>query len=220
MVASVGHARRVDVPVLVLARCRRGRCSAPGGSTSPRSRSSESGTARRAASFSTPRPSFDALGADRVLRRVVEHLRRQRDRAVRRIDVDAHRRVALEQLLGAFGQLVGVRGHVLAGDVEPRLLARERDGPDAAALLEPRRDLFQAAGVLGNRAVLVAGLLGADRGQRRAELLGLVGGDGGEGRARWRARRATPRSKSCETWIVSSFSECGLERERDQVAIG
>ena len=117
---------------------------------------------------------FDGLCPGRVLERVVEDPLRNRDRAMRRIDVNAHRRVALEQFLGAFGELVGMGRHVLAPDRQARLLAGERIRPHGGSRLEAGRCL-DAARVFGNRAVLVARLLGAHRRQRRSQLLGLVG---------------------------------------------
>ena len=66
-------------------------------------------------------------------------------------------------------------GHVLGVDHEARLLAGERVRADAVAGLEAGRRRGQAAGVGGDRAVLVGGLLGADRRERGAEGLGFVG---------------------------------------------
>jgi len=99
------------------------------------------------------------------------------------VDVDAHRRVALEQFLGAFGQLVGMRRQVLAGDHQARLLVAVGVDALAAAFVELGRQRRQAAGPGGNRAVLVAGLLGADGRERGAQLLGLIGRDARPGGA-------------------------------------
>ena len=94
---------------------------------------------------------------------------------MRRIDVDAHRRVALEQLLCSLGELVRMRCHVLAGNHQPRFFVGERIGAFVGPLLESGGRSGEPAGVFGNRAVLVASLFGADGSQRRAELLGFIG---------------------------------------------
>ena len=146
----------------------------------------------------------ERLRLHRVLRGVVGHELRERHGAVRRIDVDAERRVLLQQRLGAFGELAACCAMFLASIDQARLLGRERVGPDAVAGLEAGRRRGQAAGVGGNRAVLVGGLLGADRGQRGAEGLGFVGRDGGLRCDRWR-RTSSDRAKRWVDFMVVSF---------------
>src|SRR5439155_10245734 len=104
-------------------------------------------------------PAVDALRRRGILAGVVDDLLRENDGAVGRVDVDAHGcREPLQQLLGALGQLIGVLRRVLAVDDHPRLLAGVRVRANATTLLESRRRRGESAGVLGNRAVLVAGL--------------------------------------------------------------
>jgi hypothetical protein len=84
------------------------------------------GNGKPACAPSIERPSFSVLALDRRLGRVVDDELRERDRAMRRIDVDAEARVLLHQRLGAFGQLRRMRRHVLGVDLQARLLRGER----------------------------------------------------------------------------------------------
>ena len=159
------------------------------------------------------------LGRDRVLRGVVGDPLREGDAAVRRVDVDAERRVLLHQRLGALGQRRGVLGHVLGVDRQARLVAREGVRADAVARLVAGRRRGQAAGVGGDRAVLVGGLLGADRRERAAEGLGFLGGDAGERRHRHRDGRHGRQQLVIERACLIPRSEGGLEGQADEAAV-
>ncbi|MCY1310490.1 hypothetical protein D9M70_606840 [compost metagenome] len=92
--------------------------------------------------------------------------------------VDPEGRVTLEQRLGRGGQLAGLFGSVLAIDHQFRRFAGEGIGAHSAALLVAGRWGGQAALVLGNAAIGIAGFLCANWRQGGAELGGLVRGYG------------------------------------------
>ncbi|MNT53689.1 hypothetical protein D3C72_1907850 [compost metagenome] len=96
---------------------------------------------------------------------------------MRRVDVKPERRVSPEQRHGAFGQLAGVLAHVLRGDLQHWLLRGERVRVLAVAGAGKRRRI--RAGPSWDRALLVARLLGPERGQRGLQLRRFVGRNGG-----------------------------------------
>ena len=119
----------------------------------------------------------DRCRCGRALRSVVGHELRKGRTAPRRIDIYPVAVVALQQGLGALGQLVGMFRHILGGDRQSRLVVGIRVGPQAAALGVAGGRRGEATRVFGDRARLVTRLLGADQGQRGPELFGLVGTD-------------------------------------------
>ncbi len=127
------------------------------------------------------------------------------------------RRVTLQQRVGHGRQLVLVLVGVLARDHQARLVARVGIRARVRPGLEAGRRRRETAGPLGDRAVLVAGLLRADRCEGLAELARFLRRN--RRQSRWRSQpRASPQSVSCESCWDSS-SEGRLERQRDEVAI-
>ena len=128
----------------------------------------------------------DELGRHHALDRVLVDPVRKAGGAVRRVHVDAVAlRVLFEQELLSIVELVGVLVHVGRSHRDQRLLGGEGvevgRTADAVERLVAGRRRAHAAGPLGDRAVLVAGLLGAGGREGLAQLGGLGGRRRGAG---------------------------------------
>ncbi|MCY1177911.1 hypothetical protein D9M73_182370 [compost metagenome] len=121
---------------------------------------------------------LQGLGAAGVFHAVVQHILRQRNGAVSRVDINTKRGKTLGQLSRGGSEHALVFVDVLAIDHQQRLLAGKGVRTHGVARFEAGRRGGQATGVGRNRSIGVGGFFSADHRQAGAELGSFLGGHG------------------------------------------